>query len=615
MRKLVLLALLAAAVSGQTASGVEILQSQKGSVPLLVDSTTCMIRFSDSLSTIQIARIAQTLTRLNPTDSLRLPKSHEFVFGIKSGQGVESFVDSVANVPGVEQCEPVYKTASGFRMILHQIITVGFQPTVGRRYIDSVNNLMGTQIDHEILGMPNVFILRKLGNPHMRMLDVSNFYSSLPQVRYAAPDPGHQIFPQGYMLYDYYATQQWQIKKVIGQFNVATVWDFSRVNRNVLVAIIDAGVEEHEDLDSIRVDLGYDFADFDSIAAPGLFMHGMAVAGIIGAKHATNPIQQGLHSTGMVSMNPHARIVPLKVFTDDGYTVMYYQLPDVFTYAYLNGASVINFSWSFRAPDFDYAPLDDAIWRAFHNGRGGKGTPVICAAGDYAGTGRGYWEGHVDYPAYLPMCFSVGSVDGADARFHWSMYGENLGVVAPSADTLFQGDFFSLDRMGNGGWNPNFTYWFGQNVSWNCRVLKDTGNNTNYGCQFGGTSASTAIVSGIASLIISKDSNLTASQIYDIIRNSAVPLGNPQEYGSGRADAFRAILSISHGDVNNDGNISLADLSSLVNYLTGGNFVPFPSTLLGDWNCSGYTDLADLSAMVSYLTGAGSPPVKPCYQF
>jgi hypothetical protein len=52
------------------------------------------------------------------------------------------------------------------------------------------------------------------------------------------------------------------------------------------------------------------------------------------------------------------------------------------------------------------------------------------------------------------------------------------------------------------------------------------------------------------------------------------------------------------------GIVDLADLSSLVSYLTGGGFV-LPCQNEANVNASGIVDLADLSSLVSYLTGGG----------
>jgi hypothetical protein len=66
------------------------------------------------------------------------------------------------------------------------------------------------------------------------------------------------------------------------------------------------------------------------------------------------------------------------------------------------------------------------------------------------------------------------------------------------------------------------------------------------------------------------------------------------------------------GDVNASKLINLADLSTMVAYLTGGSVTIQPITLAGDWNCSGRVDLADLSAMVAYLTNGLPRPCNLC---
>ena len=60
----------------------------------------------------------------------------------------------------------------------------------------------------------------------------------------------------------------------------------------------------------------------------------------------------------------------------------------------------------------------------------------------------------------------------------------------------------------------------------------------------------------------------------------------------------------STGNVNDAGIVDLADLSSLVGYLTAGGYVlPCPNE--ANINGAGIVDLADLSSLVSYLTGGG----------
>jgi hypothetical protein len=66
----------------------------------------------------------------------------------------------------------------------------------------------------------------------------------------------------------------------------------------------------------------------------------------------------------------------------------------------------------------------------------------------------------------------------------------------------------------------------------------------------------------------------------------------------------------SRGDINNDGQIDLADLSLLVMRLTGAT-PPIACPVAADVNGSGLIDLADLSAFVGYFTGSGYQ-LPPC---
>jgi hypothetical protein len=64
------------------------------------------------------------------------------------------------------------------------------------------------------------------------------------------------------------------------------------------------------------------------------------------------------------------------------------------------------------------------------------------------------------------------------------------------------------------------------------------------------------------------------------------------------------------GDLNGNNFVDLADLSSLVAYLTTGAPVPNPMGR-GNVNCIGIVDLGDLSYLVAYLTGGASKPSCP----
>lgn len=322
----------------------------------------------------------------------------------------------------------------------------------------------------------------------------------------------------------------------------------------------------------------------------------------------------------MISLNPATLIKPVKIFHDDGSAtgLTAGDLAQAITYSYASGADVLSNSWGYpylcpvTGGLFDV--LNDAIENASLLGRNGRGCPVIFAAGNGGNPA-------VLYPACLASVFAVGATQLNDVRWSYSSYGTALDIVAPSGDLCLQGDVWSLDQMNTLGFNPNQP----PNcppVTWDCPSVAS--NDTDYDCNFGGTSAAAPVVAGIASLILSKDSNLTALEVYDILKNSAVtdldwgtitPPNN--QYGFGRVDAFRAILSISRGDINNDNVIgSVMDMVLMVDFIFRGGPPPFPSPLIGDCNCDGSAnDIIDMEYLVDYIFRGGPAPVNPCFEF
>lgn len=91
-------------------------------------------------------------------------------------------------------------------------------------------------------------------------------------------------------------------------------------------------------------------------------------------------------------------------------------------------------------------------------------------------------------------------------------------------------------------------------------------------------------------------------------------VANPGQEDSnhdGRGDACTGNTCCTlRGDVNLDGLIDLSDMSSLINYLFGGPFVP-SCLYTADLNDTNQIDLADLSYLVAYLIGYNLP-MRPC---
>lgn len=612
MKKTVIIGFLAATLSVvQATPAQEFYYGTYETVRMLRDTTKVLLQFDPSAPTPDYSIFADTVGRLTEVIPTKEAVDGFVAFGLEAGIGYDAFLDSLQSASGVLLAEPFYVTESGTPLFIGGSIIVAFEDTVDLQEIDSINALYSVSIERELQGMPGVYILRNNPSTGYRTLELANLYHNLPEARYAYPNFGMRPVQNGYKLFDYYADHQPHTKKVIGAFNSASVWDFAGLTRPVVVAVIDDGVEAHEDLPGARVLSGYDFADSTSNTDPGAFeSHGMACAGIVAADHATDSLSGLLTSSGMISLNPHVLVLPVNIFGDSGNAAENPAIAEAITYASNHGAEVISNSWTWPDRHVEYPVVTEALERAALFGRGGYGCPVIQSTGntDFYHPNPDY----VRYPAWLPNSFGVGAIDLGDYRWYYSCYGSGIDIVAPSDDGYYVG-VWSLDQMGSEGYNPSYV-----------SDCPPGNNDMNYHCHFGGTSAAAPIVSGVAALLLSKDSTLSTEAIYYILENSAqrhlawgTSIPHSLEYGEGRVDAFRAVLSISRGNVNNsaDEEVDISDLMYLVNYLQLGGPAPFPTPLIADVNCDGQVDLSDLIYLTNYLFLGQAEPITPCFEF
>lgn len=277
-------------------------------------------------------------------------------------------------------------------------------------------------------------------------------------------------------------------------------WEISR-GEGIKIALIDSGVQkDHPDLeDNIFTDSSYDCYTQTS---PSVIWdkHGTEVAGIAAAvRNNDYPI---------VGVAPESKlmVVSHKLQLAPGVSA---ELADGISWAWQNGADVINCSWGTVAGNYYPDPgsyhlvsalLEDAIIDAMTLGRDGKGSVVVFAAGN---TRR------MTYPAkFHPDILTVGAIrssgeqaymDGAwieypnDPEIYYffqSAYGAELDVVA-----VGQGMRTTQYNFTN---NTGMTYI--PSVS---------------------TSLAAPQVSGLAALLLATNPCLTRKQVSDIIEQTA----------------------------------------------------------------------------------------------
>ncbi len=118
-----------------------------------------------------------------------------------------------------------------------------FDSSLTNSEIDSICNFYNVTVLNEVRGLFNVFVLLNTPITNQSTVDLANFFYEMPETRYSHPELGVQTIKFSYNLYDFYADYQPHTKKVIGEFNVASVWDFAGLTDNIInVAVIDDGV-------------------------------------------------------------------------------------------------------------------------------------------------------------------------------------------------------------------------------------------------------------------------------------------------------------------------------------------------------------------------------------
>ena len=286
---------------------------------------------------------------------------------------------------------------------------------------------------------------------------------------------------------DLYACQ-WHLKNREDggmDINVEPVWEEGITGEGVNVVVVDDGIDQyHEDLaPNIDATLNHDYTDRGDIHDPKEH-HGTAVAGIIAARD---------NDVGMRGIAPRATIYGYN-FLVGQYVVGQsdFVLADSMTRNRVVTA-VSNNSWG---PTNDHgsgsAPRywELAVEQGVKEGYDGKGTFYAFAAGNSALDGADLnLNEYANFYAVTGVC----AVNDRDRRSNYSDWGAPLWICAPSSD-------------GRGSY----------------RGIVTTENSDRYHrFSFGGTSAASPIVAGVAALMRDANPDLTWRDLKLILAASA----------------------------------------------------------------------------------------------
>ena len=366
-----------------------------------------------------------------------------------------------------------------------------------------------SNIDIEKLNYKRVLNLELESSSKENVLDVIEELMKRNDVLYAGPD--YEISIESTTPSDYDANIQWAIDNI----DLPEAWDFTTGSNNVVVGVIDSGIDgNHPDLrDLIINDLCRDFTSGSEVNVTAPIDpngHGTRVAGIIGAI--------GNNGIGCVGVNWDVSLVSLRVVDErgSGYSS---HVAEAIKYAGRNGIPILNMSlgWYEGNSRYDYA-LDSVI-----NTYSGL---VVCSAGNNGVN----TDDNLHYPSSCTASnmISVGAHDKDNKRSIWSStkssnYGTNtVHIYAPGG----KNNKVEINEIGSDE---------------NCYT---TSANSTYR-YFNGTSCASPHVAGVAALLLSMDSNLTALDLKNIILNSAeiinITLPNESTQSVKKLNAFNAI--------------------------------------------------------------------------
>ena len=370
----------------------------------------------------------------------------------------------------------------------------------------------------------------------MTLADAQAFAKTVaqqPDVAYAVPD--RVLHPMLVPNDRYFASYQWNLqsaKQNAGAINALGAWDQTTGSSNIVVAVLDTGIaSDHEEFsgrfatDSLE-HIGIDMISDPALAADGNARdwspydsagdwHGTHVAGILGAT--------GNNNVGVAGVNWQARILPVRVLGAEG--GMLSDIIDGLHWAVGDPAVPIVVG----SGDYGYIPENTRPAKVVNMSLGGTG---VCSAAEQEAIDYALSKGvsvvvsagndgqNMDVTPYSPATcegvITVAAVTPAGQKASFSNYGSDVMLAAP-----------------------------GTTVDASVGIASTVGPASNYeNGDYSGTSMAAPHVTGVISLMLGINPNLTPTQVKQLLTASVRPhvdtvWGN--NLGAGLLDACRAV--------------------------------------------------------------------------
>ncbi|HBL83741.1 MAG: hypothetical protein A2Y17_08625 [Clostridiales bacterium GWF2_38_85] len=195
-------------------------------------------------------------------------------------------------------------------------------------------------------------------------------------------------------------------------FNISVVWDYNSGSEDVVVAVLDSGVDRtHEDLAGSNILTGYDAITRKSGVSSDPLGHGTGVTGIIIAQH---------NELGVAGVAPDVTVLPIRV-TSEKDQIYSADFIAGLRFAADSGADVINMS-------FGGIGMSNTEQNAIKYAAD-KGCILIAAAGNEGNSIEN--AGKYSYPASYDYVISVASINSNLEVSGFSQFNDRVDIAAP----------------------------------------------------------------------------------------------------------------------------------------------------------------------------------------
>ena len=266
-------------------------------------------------------------------------------------------------------------------------------------------------------------------------------------------------------------------------------WDVTRGNEQVVISIVDSGVDlGHPDLKA-KLLPGYNSVEAGKQPMDDMG-HGTHVAGIAAA--STN------NGEGVAGLASNCKILPVRVLGSRAGSAA--TIAEGLVWAADHGADVVNMSLGFYDENETVAKAAQYALS--------KNVVLVATMGNNNLEKK-------RYPAAYPGVIAVGSTDKADQKSTFSNFGAWMSVSAPGTDILSTFPTYPVGIQGPAKY----------------AVLS-------------GTSMAAPLVTGLCGLVRSKNPGMTPAAVKQLLESTAVDLGDAgadKNFGNGRIDAYAAL--------------------------------------------------------------------------